>query len=346
MLCSRCYTDATWSLSLYCCRRIDRIPRSSPSSSVSAFTDLYAILELVTILTKSSRSSSSNSISNNKKWMGRRITGTITFSFTHRPWLLRITQSAILYMGGTPDTDNDDDHFQTHPTEQSTGNIQLAAAVLLFFFLFFCIIVMSVAVVGTMHALLKQSIWGGNSSRRIFLIRTNILWECQQNKKTYNQGRWKWIEDSTRLFFFLIWFGFCWLVFCILSFVFIGRGRWPHIYYAPEGQHDGNCNRSKQFLPEWKQTATGFYGRMLVRNLLSINGITNITITSPWRPSTCCWNHDPRTNEIKQIEYSTVVCIYFSIFFFSCLFLFYLFVFVKKNLLEINILFQWSYINF
>ena len=36
-------------------------------------------------------------------------------------------------MGGTPDTDNDDDHFQTHPTEQSTGNIQLAAAVLLFF---------------------------------------------------------------------------------------------------------------------------------------------------------------------------------------------------------------------
>ena len=140
MLCSRCYTDATWSLSLYCCRRIDRIPRSSPSSSVSAFTDLYAILELVTILTKSSRSSSSNSISNNKKWMGRRITGTITFSFTHRPWLLRITQSAILYMGGTPDTDNDDDHFQTHPTEQSTGNIQLAAAVLLFFFYSFALL--------------------------------------------------------------------------------------------------------------------------------------------------------------------------------------------------------------
>ena len=213
-----------------------------------------------------------------------------------------------------------------------------------FFFLFFCIIVMSVAVVGTMHALLKQSIWGGNSSRRIFLIRTNILWECQQNKKTYNQGRWKWIEDSTRLFFFLIWFGFCWLVFCILSFVFIGRGRWPHIYYAPEGQHDGNCNRSKQFLPEWKQTATGFYGRMLVRNLLSINGITNITITSPWRPSTCCWNHDPRTNEIKQIEYSTVVCIYFPMFFF--LFISILFVFVKKISSTIHILFQCSYISF
>ena len=39
------------SLSLHCCRRIDRSPRSSPSSSVPAIMDLYAILELVTILT-------------------------------------------------------------------------------------------------------------------------------------------------------------------------------------------------------------------------------------------------------------------------------------------------------
>ena len=40
-------------------------------------------------------------------------------------------QSAILYMDETPQTDNDDDHLQTHPAEKSTGNIQLAAAVLL-----------------------------------------------------------------------------------------------------------------------------------------------------------------------------------------------------------------------
>ena len=32
--CSRCNTDATRSLSFHFCRRIDRIPRSSPSSSV------------------------------------------------------------------------------------------------------------------------------------------------------------------------------------------------------------------------------------------------------------------------------------------------------------------------